>query len=69
MSGQVICKRCSSINAIRLPRANFFQKTILFRLGLHPWKCVDCSHQFFSNNRGPRRKTHSSKFTDQVPLS
>jgi len=57
---QIICRRCGSLQTVRMPRKNIFEKTIL-HLGLHPWKCITCSHVFFSRDRGPRRDKEPSR--------
>jgi ribosomal protein L37AE/L43A len=64
---QVICTRCHSTHTIRVARRNFFQREILLRLGLHPWKCVDCASRFLSTNRGPRKKDRSTITAGQIP--
>jgi hypothetical protein len=57
---QICCKRCYSLRTVRTTRKNFFQKVILLRLGLHPWKCLDCSLRFLSKDRGPGKRRKSS---------
>jgi hypothetical protein len=41
---------------MRATRKNFFQRVILLRLGLHPWRCLDCTYRFLSKDRGPGKK-------------
>ncbi len=58
---QVYCKRCKSSHTMRATRKNFFQRVILFRLGLHPWKCIDCAYRFLSRDRGPRKESRPDR--------
>jgi len=44
---------------VRATRKNFFQRVILLRLGLHPWKCLDCAYRFLTKDRGPGKKRRS----------
>jgi DNA-directed RNA polymerase subunit RPC12/RpoP len=48
----VACPRCRGYHTTRAHRRSFFQKFVLFRLGYFPWKCIDCNHRFFSQDRG-----------------
>ena len=48
----VACPQCHGYHTTRAHRRTFLQKVVFVRLGYYPWKCVDCSHRFLSNDRG-----------------
>ena len=52
---EIRCKECHSTNTARSTRKTFFERAILRRLGLHPWKCLTCKCRFFTRNRGPKK--------------
>jgi hypothetical protein len=53
---EIHCKQCQSSNTTRSTRKTFFERVILLRLGLHPWKCLTCKHRFFTRVRGSRKQ-------------
>jgi hypothetical protein len=58
-SSEICCKECHSTNTTRSTRKTFFERVILLRLGLHPWKCLTCKHRFFTRDRGPKKQGNS----------
>ncbi|RXH54538.1 hypothetical protein GRAN_3641 [Granulicella sibirica] len=44
------------MKAYRKTRKNFVQKHVLGYFGLFPWECGSCHHQYYSKNRGDRRR-------------
>jgi DNA-directed RNA polymerase subunit RPC12/RpoP len=54
---EIRCKECHSTNTTRSTRKTFFERVILLRLGLHPWKCLTCKNRFFTRDRGPKKQS------------
>ena len=53
---ELTCPKCASISCERVRREGFLQTILLARIGRFPWRCNDCSSQFFTSLRGHRRK-------------
>lgn len=56
----VVCPTCSASVAVRINRNGFWQRQVLSRLGLYPWKCGACGSTFLYKRRG-RNHHHSSE--------
>jgi len=56
---EVVCPTCSGNVAMRINRIGFWQKHVLARFGLYPWKCGACGSSFVYRHRGHNNRLSS----------
>ncbi len=63
---QLRCTKCGSTHCARVRREGFLQTVIFTRLGRFPWRCQDCTHEFYASARGKQKKVALPKTTPEA---
>jgi ribosomal protein L37AE/L43A len=53
---EVVCPKCKASVAMRISRTGFWERKVLGRLGIYPWKCGACGVKFRRRKRGVRSR-------------